>query len=223
MEISVSVMCMDHGNMVEQFRMLNGFADSYHWDIMDGNYVPNVTLGPDAIDSLRSVIEKPIHVHLMVTRPQDYVGQLIDLQVAGISFHLDTVTSQAFRLADLVHDAGIGVGIVLNPIEPVYALEYIMDQLDSITVMTVDPGFAGQRFIHPMLRKISHLKELKEKNGYKYTIEVDGAVNRMTLDSLRRAGAERLVLGSSGLFGLGEDLSESIRLARDYIVAQADR
>ncbi len=217
MKVSTSIMCVDFGRMAQDLALLNEFTDAYHWDIMDGHYVPNLALNLDMIASLRDDLKQPIHAHLMVTRPQDYVQQLLELGVEEITFHLDTVNVQFFRLRNLIKDAGRKIGIVLNPVERPADLEYIIDELDSITVMTVDPGFAGQPFIQGMVKKIAQLQDLKQWKGYTYEIEVDGGVNQRTLAMLMEAGAERFVLGSSGLFNLGSTLEESIAIARSYI------
>ncbi|MGI6149319.1 MAG: allulose-6-phosphate 3-epimerase [Firmicutes bacterium] len=217
MKISVSVMCMDYKDMGRQFELLNDFTDAYHWDVMDGNYVPNLSLNLDMLKTLSPVIHKPIHAHLMVTRPQDYVEHLIELGVSEISLHIDTVSRQMFRLMNLAEEAGVAVGAVLNPMETIDSLQYVLGRLASVTVMTVDPGFAGQKFIPEMLDKIAALKELKLKQGYKYEIEVDGSVNPRTFERLMDAGAERFVLGSSGLFTLGATLEEAIAVARSFI------
>lgn len=211
------MMCVDFKNIREQFQLLNDFTDAYHWDIMDGHYVPNLALNLDMIKSLGDIIEKPIHAHLMVNKPQDFVEQLIDLEVAEITFHVDTVTRQFFRLKNLIRQAGIGVGLVLNPMDRVEQLEWAIDDLDSVTVMAVDPGFAAQPFISGMVKKVAVLKKLKDKNGYNYDIEVDGGVGPKTLDQLIEAGANRFVLGTSGLFHLADDLEECIKLAKEFI------
>jgi len=208
---------MDYKDMGRQFELLNDFTDAYHWDVMDGNYVPNLSLNLDMLKTLSPVIHKPIHAHLMVTRPQDYVEHLIELGVSEISLHIDTVSRQMFRLMNLAEEAGVAVGAVLNPMETIDSLQYVLGRLASVTVMTVDPGFAGQKFIPEMLDKIAALKELKLKQGYKYEIEVDGSVNPRTFERLMDAGAERFVLGSSGLFTLGATLEEAIAVARSFI------
>lgn len=210
-------MCMNYADLGKQFALLNDFTDAYHWDFMDGHYVPNVSLNFEMLETVSPMMNKPIHAHLMVSRPQDYVDRLIQSGVNEICFHVDTVSRQIFRLIDIIKKASIGVGLVLNPMEPVDTLQYVAPYLDSVTVMTVDPGFAGQRFIDDMLHKISSLNELKAKHGYIYQIEVDGGVNASTFDRLLTAGAERFILGSSGLFSLGEDLVESIQRAQAYI------
>ncbi len=216
-KVSVSVMCMDYTEMGKQFELLNEFTDAYHWDIMDGNYVPNVSLNFEMLETLGHAIKKPIQAHLMVVRPQDYVERLIDCGVSEVSFHIDTVNRQIFRLMNLLEKANVGVGVVINPMETVDQLRYVLGRLDSVTVMTVDPGFAGQPFIPEMLEKITLLRELKIKHGYKYEIEVDGGVNMRTFDQLMEAGAERFILGSSGLFNLADTLEDAISKARSYI------
>ena len=171
----------------------------------------------EMLETLGHVIKKPIQAHLMVVRPQDYVERLIDNGVSEISFHIDTVNRQIFRLMNILEKAKVGVGMVINPMETVDQLQYVLERLDSVCVMTVDACFAGQHFIPEMLKKITLLKDLKIKHGYKYEIEVDGGVNMRTFDQLMEAGAERFILGSSGLFNLADTLEDAIGKARSYI------
>ena len=211
-------MCINYMRLAEDIQVLNNFADAYHWDIMDGHYVPSLALNLDMLAALREYLTKPSHAHLMVQRPQDYVPRLLDLGVEEISLHLDTVQGQFFRLKNLIKQAGAKVGIVLNPLDSPAALEYVLEELDSVTVMTVDPGFASQPFIPAMVRIVAQLQEWKVKHGLGYEIEVDGSINQRTMPTLREAGAERFVLGSTGLFGLSSSLEEAVALAREYIV-----
>ena len=217
-KISVSVMCADYKKLGEQINILNNFTDYYHFDLMDGHYVPNITLNFDMISSLKEIITKPINIHLMVTNPQDYLQRLLQLGVDSVSFHLNTIETQAFRIIQAVQDNGIKAGVVLNPLERPESLEYLFDIIDQVTVMTVDPGFAGQQFIPKMLDKIRKLKAIRQKNNYNYQIEVDGSVNKKTINQLIAAGADILILGNSGLFSLGDTLAEAIENTRKYII-----
>ncbi|AZO93755.1 D-allulose 6-phosphate 3-epimerase [Halocella sp. SP3-1] len=216
-KISVSVMCGDYKKLGEQLEKINDFTDEYHFDFMDGHYVPNITLNFDMIKSLREVASKPINVHLMVTNPEDYIERLINLGVDSISFHLDTIRNQAFRVINEVKDNDIKAGIVLNPAEREVSLQYLFDVIDRVTVMTVDPGFAGQKFIPQMLSKIKNLKSIREENNYNYEIEVDGSVNQGTIDQLIAAGVDIYILGNSGFFSLGANLDEAIENTKKYI------
>ena len=209
MMFSPSLMCMDLLNMKEQVEILNERADFYHVDIMDGHFVKNITLSPFFVSTLKRVSKLPIDVHLMTEYPDDYIEELAKAGADYICPHAETINKDAFRIINKIKGFGCKAGIVLNPATPIEWIKYYIHLLDKITVMTVDPGFAGQPFIPEMLDKIKELKELKEKNGYSYLIEVDGSCNERTFDILTEAGAEVLIVGSSGLFNLDSDLPKA--------------
>lgn len=206
MKFSPSLMCMDLTKFKEQVDILNERADYYHVDIMDGHFVKNITLSPFFVEQLNKISKLPIDVHLMTEFPGDYIDELAKVGATYISPHAETINKDAFRIINRIKSLGCKVGIVLNPSTPVDWLEYYIHLIDKITVMTVDPGFAGQPFIPEMIEKIKKLKTLKEKNGYSYLIEIDGSCNERTFNRLTAAGAEILIVGSSGLFNLDEDL-----------------
>ena len=145
----------------------------------------------------------------MTEYPDDYIEELAKSGADYICPHAETINKDAFRIINKIKGFGCKAGIVLNPATPIEWIKYYIHLLDKITVMTVDPGFAGQPFIPEMLDKIKELKELKEKNGYSYLIEVDGSCNERTFDILTEAGAEVLIVGSSGLFNLDSDLPKA--------------
>ena len=209
MMFSPSLMCMDLLNMKEQVEILNERADFYHVDIMDGHFVKNITLSPFFVSTLKRVSKLPIDVHLMTEYPDDYIEELAKAGSDYICPHAETINKDAFRIINKIKSFGCKAGIVLNPATSLDWIKYYIHLLDKITVMTVDPGFAGQPFIPEMLDKIRELKELKEKNGYNYLIEVDGSCNERTFDILTEAGAEVLIVGSSGLFNLDSDLPKA--------------
>ena len=209
MMFSPSLMCMDLLSMKEQVEILNERADFYHVDIMDGHFVKNITLSPFFVSNLKRISKLPIDVHLMTEYPDDYIEELAKSGADYICPHAETINKDAFRIINKIKSFGCKAGIVLNPATPIEWIKYYIHLLDKITVMTVDPGFAGQPFIPEMLDKIKELKELKEKNGYNYLIEVDGSCNERTFDILTEAGAEVLIVGSSGLFNLDSDLPKA--------------
>ena len=209
MMFSPSLMCMDLLSMKEQVEILNERADFYHVDIMDGHFVKNITLSPFFVSNLKRISKLPIDVHLMTEYPDDYIEELAKSGADYICPHAETINKDAFRIINKIKGFGCKAGIVLNPATPIEWIKYYIHLLDKITVMTVDPGFAGQPFIQEMLDKIKELKELKEKNGYSYLIEVDGSCNERTFDILTEAGAEVLIVGSSGLFNLDSDLPKA--------------
>ena len=209
MMFSPSLMCMDLLSMKEQVEILNERADFYHVDIMDGHFVKNITLSPFFVSNLKRISKLPIDVHLMTEYPDDYIEELAKSGADYICPHAETINKDAFRIINKIKGFGCKAGIVLNPATPIEWIKYYIHLLDKITVMTVDPGFAGQPFIPEMLDKIKELKELEEKNGYSYLIEVDGSCNERTFDILTEAGAEVLIVGSSGLFNLDSDLPKA--------------
>ncbi len=206
-KFSPSLMCMDLTKFNEQVDILNERADFYHVDIMDGHFVKNITLSPFFVEQLNRISKLPIDVHLMTEYPGDYIEELGKVGAAYISPHAETINKDAFRIINKIKDVGSKVGIVLNPATPVEWIKHYIHLIDKITVMTVDPGFAGQPFIPEMIEKIKELKKLKEENKYSYIIEIDGSCNERTYKRLVGAGAEVLIVGTSGLFNLDEDLT----------------
>ena len=209
MMFSPSLMCMDLLELKEQVAVLNERADMYHVDIMDGHFVKNITLSPFFVSTLKRVSKLPIDVHLMTEYPDDYIEELGKGGADYICPHAETINKDAFRIINKIKSFGCKAGIVLNPATPIEWIKYYIHLLDKITVMTVDPGFAGQPFIPEMVDKIKELKKLKEENNYKYLIEVDGSCNEKTFEILTKAGAEVLIVGSSGLFNLDADLPKA--------------
>ncbi len=204
-----SLMCMDLLNIKEQTEILNERCDMFHVDIMDGHYVKNITLSPDFVSAFTKVSKRPVDCHLMVTDPDDYIESLAKAGADYICPHAETINTDAFRILNKIKSLGCKAGVVLNPATPVSYIKHYINRLDIITVMTVDPGFAGQPFIKEMLCKIRELKRLKEENGYSYLIEVDGSCNKNTFKELYEAGAEVFIVGTSGLFSKDKDLKRA--------------
>lgn len=204
-----SLMCMDLLKIKEQIQILNTRADMFHVDIMDGHYVKNITLSPDFCKAIRPVCSIPLDCHLMVTNPENFIEPLAHAGAGYICPHAETINADAFRMVDKIRSLGCKVGVVINPATPVSYIQYYIHLLDKVTVMTVDPGFAGQPFIRGMLDKIRELKKLKEEKGYEFLIEVDGACNQSTFRDLEKAGTEVFIVGTSGLFNLNQDLAKA--------------
>lgn len=200
-------MCMNLSKFNEQIEYLNNVVDGYHIDIMDGHYVRNMTLSPWFIEQLREVSEVPIDAHLMVTNPSEYVDDLLNLEVDIISFHAELLNGQAFRINQKIKKQGKNFGVVLNPESSIETIKDFIHHIDVITVMTVDPGFAGQKFIEESLTKVRFLNEYKINNNLSYEIQIDGSCNKNTYRCLAEAGADNFIVGTSGLFGLNEDIN----------------
>lgn len=206
-KFSPSLMCMNLVEFREQITAMNQRADMYHIDIMDGHYVKNITLSPFFISQVKSITQLPIDTHLMVENPADFIPMVAEAGADYISPHAETINKDAFRVINQIKSLGCKAGIAINPATPLdYIREYV-HLLDKITIMTVDPGYAGQKFIPEMLKKIKLAKEWKEQYGYHYLIEVDGSCNKATFKQLAEAGAEVFIVGSSGLFNLHPDVA----------------
>ena len=155
----------------------------------------------------------------MVTRPQDYISQLAQAGADFITLHPETINGQAFRLIEEIRRHGMKVGLILNPETPVEAMKYYIHKADKITVMTVDPGFAGQPFIPEMLEKIAELKAWREREGLSYEIEIDGSCNQATYKKLMAAGADVFIVGTSGLFNHAENIGDAWQLMAGQILS----
>ena len=208
--ISPSLMTMDLDKFKEQISFLDKKVDSFHIDIMDGHFVPNLSLSPWFITEARKLTNKEMSAHLMVTDPTFWVQQLIDVKCDVICIPAENTNGIAFRLIDQIHDAGLKAGVVLNPETPLSVIEPYMELLDKITIMTVDPGFAGQKFQIKMLDKIVELRRLREENeNYHYEIELDGSTNKAHWKAIYDARPDVYIIGRSGLFGLTDDIEAS--------------
>ncbi len=208
-KFSVSLMCMDLLNIKEQIGILNNRADLYHIDIMDGHYVKNITLSPSFVKAISNITKIPMDVHLMTEYPQDYIDELAEAGAEYICPHAETINKDAFRIINHIKSVGCKVGVVLNPATPFSYIKDYVHLLDKLTIMTVDPGFAGQPFIEEMLDKIQEAKDFKIRKNLNYLIEVDGSCNQRTFKKLQKAGTEVFILGSSGLFSLDNDLNKA--------------
>ncbi|HBX2195292.1 TPA: ribulose-phosphate 3-epimerase [Klebsiella pneumoniae] len=194
--LSPSLMCMDMMKLTEQLRFLNSKADRLHVDIMDGHYVKNLALSASFVAQIRPYTSLPIDVHLMVEAPASFIPALLDAGADAFSLHPETICREAFRVINMLRQAGKEVGMVLNPATPVESIQHYLHLLDKVTVMTVDPGYAGQPFIPEMLAKITQLHQLKETGSLRFLLEVDGSCNRNTYRALLGAGAQILVAGA---------------------------
>ena len=208
-KFSPSLMCMDLTQFREKITAMNDRADFYHVDIMDGSYVKNITLSPFFIENLKKITDVPIDVHLMVNHPEDIIPMCIEAGADIISFHPETANNKIFRLLNQIKDAGRRCGVVLNPATPAEAIKEYAHLLDKVTVMSVDPGYAGQKFIPESLNKIRQLIAMREEHGYHYLTEIDGSCNEKTFNVISQSGVDVFIVGTSGLFSLAENVSEA--------------
>lgn len=174
-------------------------ADLIHVDVMDGRFVPNITIGPLVVEAIRPVTALPLDVHLMIVEPDRYVEQFIKAGADIVSVHVEACT-HLHRTIQQIKLLGARAGAVLNPGTSPSALEYVLEDLDMVLIMSVNPGFGGQEFIPSSIRKIRQVREMCRRQGLSVSVEVDGGVNSRTIHSVAQAGADICVAGSA-VFG----------------------
>ena len=187
-------------------------ADWVHFDVMDGNFVPNITFGPDMCKALRPLTDLPIDVHLMVEHPGDWIEPFRKAGADILTIHAESAERHLHRALQAIHAAGMKAGIVLNPATPISACVHLLPECDLVLLMSVNPGFGGQSFIPETLNKIRALKTEIEARGLQTLIEIDGGVNPDTAKQCIEAGADVLVAGSAVF--KAPDPSEMIRALR---------
>jgi len=212
---SPSLMCLDFLEIRNQIKILNKHCDMLHADMMDGHFAKNITLSVDLIKAILSVAEIPVEAHLMVTSPNDYIDSLAEAGVETISLQAETIQRESYRIIRRIKDLGCKVGIVLCPATPLSMADWYLDQIDILTIMTVEVGYAGQKFIPRMIDKVAEADQLKVEKGYHYIIQVDGAIGKNNYKALYDAGTRAFVLGTSGLFKPGIELSKGCELMKE--------
>lgn len=196
MIVSPSLLSADFGNLNKDLEMINNSeAQMLHIDIMDGVFVPNISFGFPVLDYVKKTCKKPLDVHLMIVEPQKFIQEVKDCGAEIMNVHYETCT-HLHRVVQQIKAAGMKAGVTLNPATPVCLLRDIIGDLDLVLLMSVNPGFGGQKFIPQTLNKVRELRALIEETGSKALIEVDGGVNDKTGAELRDAGADILVAGN---------------------------
>ena len=196
MQVSPSLLSADFANLQRDVEMLNASAaDMIHLDVMDGVFVPNISFGFPVIKAVQKIATKPLDVHLMIVEPQKFVSQVRDCGAEIMNVHYE-VCPHLHRTIQQIKDAGMKAGVTLNPATPVSMLEDIVTEVDMVLLMSVNPGFVGQKFIPGTLKKVAQLRQLINQSGSKATIQVDGGVNMETGALLAQAGADILVAGN---------------------------
>ncbi len=215
-QIAPSILSADFGQLAEEVRAVEAAgADWIHVDVMDGRFVPNITIGPLVVRAVRAATKLPLDVHLMIVEPERYVDEFRKAGADCISVHIEASTHLQ-RTLHHVRDLGAKAGVVLNPHTPEESIRYVLEDLDYILVMSVNPGFGGQAFLPAVLPKLRALREMIDRAGLPITLEVDGGVAEATSGEAIRAGARMLVAGSAvfGAVKAGEALSFDQRVSR---------
>lgn len=210
--IAPSILSADFSRLGQEIKDVEtAGADWIHVDVMDGHFVPNITMGPIIVEAVRKSTTLPVDVHLMIENPDQYVS---DFALAGADYISVQVEAcvHLHRSIHLIKDLGKKAGAVLNPATPLTAIDWVLDDLDYVLIMTVNPGFGGQKFIQNSIAKIQTLRTMIDTKGYHALIQVDGGVNRNTVETVINAGAQVLVAGSA-IFGT-EDYQAAIEILK---------
>lgn len=195
--LSPSLLSADFGNLADGLRLIEEKGASFvHVDVMDGNFVPQVSYGQPVISSIRKYSKMPFDVHLMIEKPENSIMSYIDAGADWVTFHIES-TNHADRCVQMIHEAGKKAGVAICPATPVSAIEELLPFVDLVLVMTVNPGWGGQKLIPYTIEKVKKLADIQKEMDFKYLISVDGGVNQETLGNVLDAGTDIVVSGSS--------------------------
>jgi len=213
-KVSASILSADFSRLGDEMKRLEiSGTDWAHVDVMDGMFVPNITIGPSVIQAIRKCTKIPFDVHLMIERPERYISDFVDVGADYLTVHPES-KGDSVKAMKMISDAGVKPGISINPETDVKVLDKYLDEADLVLIMTVHPGFGGQKFIPSGIDKIRYVKEWADEHNPKLEISVDGGINRETGAECVKAGATVLAAGSA-LFKL-DDMSSEIKLWQGF-------
>jgi ribulose-phosphate 3-epimerase len=212
-ELAPSILSADFAHLADDVQAVaDGGATLLHVDVMDGHFVPNITIGPPVVACLRKVTRLPLDVHLMIENPDQYIAAFVDAGADWISVHQEACI-HLHRTLELIRVHGASVGVVINPATPVETLEEVLDMVDHVLVMSVNPGFGGQKFIPFALDKVRKLVAMRGARNAGFRIEIDGGISAENIAEAVRAGVEILVAGNA-VFGQGNPRENTQRLLK---------
>lgn len=215
-KIAPSILSADFARLGEEVRRVEeAGADYIHIDVMDGHFVPNITVGPMIVKAVRAVTELPLDVHLMISNPDDFIGDFVRAGANMITVHAEAV-NHLHRSVQQIKREGARPAVSLNPASPLHMIEYVLEQLGMVLLMTVNPGFGGQEFIPEVLAKIRRLREMIDERRLAVDIEVDGGIGPETIGRVSEAGANVFVAGSAIFHS--DDYAKTIRTMRERMV-----
>ena len=219
-KILPSILAADHGLFIEEAKSVGKATDMLHIDVMDGHFVPNITFGPKVVSSLKKHTSYLLDVHLMIEQVDNYTPVFAEAGADVITIHQEA-TVHLHRSLNLIRSFGIKAGVALNPATSLQTLEWVLDEVDLVCIMSVNPGFGGQKFIESAVDKIRMLHQIRRERNLSFVIEVDGGVDVRTAPLVHQAGADYMVAGSA-VFGK-TDRGEAIESIRQAVVKSSGR